>query len=450
MGHSKPQPPQRTVKAGLQARQAASKLLGAVVERHASLDGLLDGEGGNPAYLALDPADRALVRAILTTTLRHYGTIRAVLGETLKTPLPDGAKALGHILTVAATQILHLGVPDRAAVDLAVEQASRDPRSRRFAGLVNAVLRRIAREREALTDKVSGTPDAPPWFVDLLAADYGEDGARGILAAQGFEPPVDLTVKDDPEAWAARLGGWVLPTGSVRLDRPEGPVTALDGFAEGAWWVQDAAASIPARLFGDIAGRSVADLCAAPGGKTAQLLLQGADVTAFDQSASRLRRLAGNLDRLGLSARLVEGDFMEAAEEGAYDAVLLDAPCSSTGTVRRHPDIPWTKGPDDIARLAALQERMLRRASALVRPGGLVVFSNCSLARAEGEEVVARVLADTPSLARLPVAASDWPGLEAAVTPTGEIRTTPDMLPAENGKGGLDGFYAAVLRRREE
>jgi 16S rRNA (cytosine967-C5)-methyltransferase len=439
-------------KPGLEARQAASKLLGAVMERRASLDGLLDAEGGNPAFRALGETDRALVRAILTSAMRHYGVIQAMIGHMLSAPLPEGARALSHTLTTAVAQIVYLDIPDHSAVDLAVEQANRDPRSRRFANLVNAVLRRIAREKGDLLPRVTAeTINAPAWLVDLLTADYGAETAREIVASHADAAPIDLTVKSDPERWAERLGGRVLPTGSVRLDRLSGAIPTLDGFDEGAWWVQDAAASIPARLFGDIAGKSVADLCAAPGGKTAQLILQGADVTAFDQSENRLKRLRSNLHRLGLEARLVAGNFMQEAEAGAFDAVLLDAPCSSTGTVRRHPDIGWTKGPEDIAKLAALQEQMLRHALTLVGPGGLVVFSNCSLARAEGEDIVERILADQPSVVRVPVRAADWPGLEAAITERGDVRTTPDMLRAEDGMaGGLDGFFAAVLAKRAD
>jgi len=238
----------------------------------------------------------------------------------------------------------------------------------------------------------------------------------------------------------------VLPTGSVRLLAPEGPVSALPGFAEGAWWVQDAAASIPAALLGDISGKRVVDLCAAPGGKTAQLAHAGAEVTALDRSATRLARLKANLSRLSLAADCFEADLLAYQPVDRFDAVLLDAPCSSTGTVRRHPDVPWTKGPDDVERLAVLQERMLRHAIRLAKPGGRVVFSNCSLDPREGEEVVARVLSDTPGIAIEPVDAAALPGLEAAIDALGCVRTTPEMLPMEPPRqGGLDGFFAAVL-----
>lgn len=234
----------------------------------------------------------------------------------------------------------------------------------------------------------------------------------------------------------------------MRLAAFDGGIPTLEGFDDGAWWVQDAAASIPARLFGDLTGKRAADLCAAPGGKTAQLILAGGTVTALDQSESRLRRLRSNLERLGLKAETVATDLTTFKPAEGFDAILLDAPCSSTGTTRRHPDVLWTKGPDDIARLAALQERLLRHALTLLKPGGTLVFSNCSLDPAEGEDVVARILSDTDTIERVPISAGDWPGLEAAITPLGEFRTLPTMLKMpENVASGLDGFYAAVLRR---
>ncbi|QLL63642.1 RsmB/NOP family class I SAM-dependent RNA methyltransferase [Sinorhizobium mexicanum] len=436
-------------KPGLKSRQAAAKILAAVVDRKTSLDGMLDQEHGNPAYRELNDADRALVRAILNSALRHLPRIRAAIDTLLQTPLPEGARALDHVLTVAAAQILYLDIPDHSAVDLAVEQAQADPRNRRFASLVNAVLRRLSREKDTILDKVKAIPAMPDWFYDRLAIHYGREQAERISAAQEVPAAIDLSVKSDPAAWAERLGGTVLPTGSVRLGAFSGTIPALPGFSEGEWWVQDAAASIPARLFGDLAGKSVVDLCAAPGGKTAQLILAGARVTALDQSSSRLRRLRANLARLGLEARTKEVNMADFQPDELFDAALLDAPCSSTGTTRRHPDVLWTKGPEDVEKLAGLQERLLRHALTVVKPGGLVVFSNCSLDPREGEDVVARVVGDGADCERVPIAAAEWPDLGEAITERGEFRTTPAMLPlAAPFAGGLDGFYAAVLRRK--
>ena len=407
---------------------------------------MLDPVNGNRALRALSEADQALVRAILLSALRHRCLIDTFLNRLLDRPLPEGARALRHTLHVAAAQILYLDTPDHAVVDLAVEQARLDPRSRRFAPLTNAVLRRMSREKAKVMPRLqSTTVNAPDWFADRLRAAYGE-AADAIVQAHAEEPAIDITVKGDPAEWATRLAGLVLPTGSVRLAHAGGQITALPGFEEGAWWVQDAAASIPARLFGDVAGRRIADLCAAPGGKTAQLAAAGAEVTAVDISKNRLNRLAENMNRLGLTVEVVAADLMTWQPEAPFDGVLLDAPCSSTGTVRRHPDIPWTKSPADIAKLAALQERMLVKALSLVKPGGHIVFANCSLDPMEGEDLIRRVLEERPGVARVPVEPGRWAGLEDGVNAEGDIRTTPAMLPnAEPRLGGLDGFFASIL-----
>ncbi|MEO3387278.1 RsmB/NOP family class I SAM-dependent RNA methyltransferase [Mesorhizobium sp. CAU 1741] len=434
---------------GLAARKAATRLLAAVIDAKTSLDGLTDNDHGHPQFRALDMRDRSLVRAILTTALRFRGTIDALVSARLDRPLPANAHTLSHILHVAAAQMLFLDVPDSAAVDLAVTQAGEDPRTKRFSGLVNAVLREIGRRKErALPAAMGATDDAPQWFVERLKSAYGDDHAAAILAAHRLEAPVDLTVKSDPAGWAERLGGIVLPTGSVRIEKLDASVPDLPGFAEGEWWVQDAAAAIPARLFGDISGLRVADLCAAPGGKTAQLAQAGARVTALELSPNRAKRLAANLARLQLEAEIVEGDLFAFRPQELFDAVLLDAPCSSTGTVRRHPDVPWTKGPDDVARLADLQSRMLAHAATLVRPGGCLVFSNCSLDPLEGERLVDDFLAANPEMRLDPVSAEELPYLAPFVASDGAIRTTPaGLVMGTPGLSGLDGFYAVRLRR---
>lgn len=434
---------------GIVARRAAAKLLGAVIDARTPLDALTDHEHGHPVFLALEARDRALVRAILVTALRFRGTIGRLVSARLDRPLPANARALQHVLHVAAAQILFLDVPDSAAVDLAVAQASDDPRNRRFAGLVNAVLRRLVREKaDALPAALAAGDEAPDWFRDRLAAAYGAEKADAILGAHRIEAPVDFTVRDDPERWAAALGGIVLPTGSVRVARLAAAIPDLPGFAEGQWWVQDAAAALPVRMFGELAGRRALDLCAAPGGKTAQLALAGADVTALDMSANRLRRLEENLGRLGFAAAIVQADATRFEASEPFDAVLLDAPCSSTGTVRRHPDVPWTKSPEDIAKLAALQGRLLRAAARLVAPGGRLVFSNCSLDPAEGELLLADFLSETPEFVIEPLRPGEVRGTDAFITPRGALRTTPAGLDLGDPKiSGLDGFFAARLLR---
>jgi 16S rRNA (cytosine967-C5)-methyltransferase len=435
---------------GLAARQVATRLLGAVIEKHTSLDGLTDNSNGHPQYMALDDRDRSLVRAILGAALRNRGTIEAAIGQLIDRPLPENAVALRQLLHVAAAQILYLDLPDRAAVDLAVTAANNDPRNRRFASMVNAVLRRLSREKDTFkAEDHAHASNVPAWFENSLVAAYGKDRTKAILEIQSKEPPLDLTVKGNPQEWAEKLGGIALPTGSVRLATVDGALTELPGFVEGEWWVQDTAASLPAKLFGDIKGKRVADLCAAPGGKTAQLALAGAHVTALDLSANRLKRLRSNLDRLQLSAETVEANLSAYLPAELFDAILLDAPCSSTGTVRRHPDVPWTKTPEDIRKLAQLQAKLLDHAVTIVRPGGIVVFSNCSLDPLEGEEVANDLLAKNVGIELVPVTKDEIGGLAELISPEGFVRSTPADLAHENpALSGMDGFFAARFKRK--
>ena len=365
--------------------------------------------------------------------------------------MPANATVLSHILHVAAAQILFLDIPDSAAVDLAVTHAKSDPRTVRFSGLVNGVLRALARAKATeLPAMLAETDDAPEWFVERLTAAYGADQAKNILAAHRLEAPVDFTVKSDPAKWAEQLGGVVLPTGSVRIEKLSGAVADLPGFADGAWWVQDAAAALPARLFGDIAGKRVADLCAAPGGKTAQLV-------ARRRQGDRRRRLEEPARR-GLPPispgstsppRSSTPTCSTTSRKRLFDAVLLDAPCSSTGTVRRHPDVLWTKSPADIAKLADVQRKLLDGAVSLVRPGGRIVFSNCSLDPLEGEALVAGFLADHAGKVELdPIRPDEIAGIAEFVTAEGFLRTTPAGLDLGNpAMSGLDGFFAARFKR---
>lgn len=449
-GNQKPDRPEAPNAPGLAARMAAARLLAATIDAKTSLDGLTDHEHGHPQFRALDMRDRSLVRAILATALRYRVTIGKLISRRLEKPLPANATVLSHILHVAAAQILFLDIPDSAAVDLAVTHAKSDPRTVRFSGLVNGVLRALARAKATeLPTMLAETSDAPDWFVERLSAAYGAVEAKKILAAHRLESPVDFTVKSEPEKWAEQLGGIVLPTGSVRIEKLSGAVAELPGYTDGAWWVQDAAAALPARLFGDIAGKRVADLCAAPGGKTAQLALAGAKVTAVEASKNRLARLAANLDRLGLDAEQVNADLLAYEPEELFDAVLLDAPCSSTGTVRRHPDVLWTKSPADIAKLADVQRKLLDGTVSLVKPGGRIVFSNCSLDPLEGEALVARFLADHKGKVELdPIRPDEVAGIADFVTGDGYLRTTPAGLDLGNpAVSGLDGFFAARFKR---
>ncbi|MBO6717259.1 MAG: RsmB/NOP family class I SAM-dependent RNA methyltransferase [Rhizobiaceae bacterium] len=435
---------------GLAARVTAARLLAAIIDKHTALDALTDQEHGHPQFLALEQRDRALVRATLVTALRFRGTISALIAARLQRPLPANARTLEHVLHVAAAQMLFLDVPDSAAVDLAVSHAAGDPRTARFASLVNAVLREIGRRKDrALPAALARSIDAPDWFVERLEGAYGKDRTARILAIHRQEPPTDFTMKSDPQGWAKKLGGVVLPNGSVRVGRLAAPVPELPGYAEGTWWVQDIAASLPARLLGNVDGLRVLDLCAAPGGKTAQLAAAGAKVTAVDLSASRLRRLKSNLDRLGLDAEIVEANALSYSPTAPFDAVLLDAPCSSTGTVRRHPDVPWTKTPDDIAKLAGLQRRLLDHAITLVKQGGRLVFANCSIDPLEGEDLAEAFLGERTDAALDPIRPDEAPGIAGFVAERGWLRTTPDALVLPEAElSGCDGFFAMRLVRK--
>lgn len=435
---------------GLAARKAATRLLAAVIDARTPLDGLTDNEHGHPQYMALEPRDRALVRAILAAALRHRNTIAALIAARLDRPLPANATALSHILHVAAAQMLFLDIPDSAAVDLAVTQAHGDPRTVRFAALVNAVLREIGRRKErALPAALAGSVEAPEWLAAMLETAYGPERARHILDIQRSEAPFDFSVKEDVAGWAERLGGIAIAPATVRLEKLPAAVPELPGFDEGGWWVQDFSASLPARLMGEVAGKRVLDMCAAPGGKTAQMILAGGKVTAVEKSQSRARRLAGNLERLKLEAEIVIADALDYRPGAPFDAILVDAPCSSTGTIRRHPDVAWTKTPDDVAKLAALQRRMLDHAATLLAPGGTLVFANCSLDPSEGEDMVRSFLADRPEFAIAPAHADQIGGHEELIAPEGWLRTTPADLPAPDGNAalsGCDGFFAVRLR----
>jgi 16S rRNA (cytosine967-C5)-methyltransferase len=434
---------------GLAARRIAADILDGVLHKRRTLDDQLDGAGAHPGLKALSDRDRALMRRLVATILRRLGTLGHVLSRLLDRGIPTDAPRAQSALLIGAAQILWMDVPDHAAVDLSVRLVQSDRRAAKYAGLVNAVLRRCAREGQPLIDEVkSQTLDVPPWLMARWIAHYGEKIARDIALAIGHEPSLDISVKSDAAQWATRLHGETMPTGTVRT-LLQGSVTMLPGFAEGQWWVQDAAAALPARLFGDVAGKSFADLCAAPGGKTAQLLQAGAHVTAVDRSPGRMARLRDNLARLALEAEMVVADAAEwqAADRGeGFDGVLVDAPCGSTGTIRRHPDVAWLRQEADIGALTALQKRLLQKAVALLKPGGMLVYCTCSLEPEEGEQAIAALLATEPSVRRAPIGASEVAGLGEILTAEGDLRTLPCHLPHQDPRlSGLDGFYAARL-----
>jgi 16S rRNA (cytosine967-C5)-methyltransferase len=438
---------------GRAARRFAVFVVDAVLVHRRSLDEAIVEAAAKPGATDLATRDRAFARAIATTTLRRLGRIEAIIGAFLERPLPRDAGRLRAILATAAAQLLFLETPAHAVLSQAVDIVRLDHQARRFDKLVNAVLRRVAAEgaaRLAALDPVD--LDMPGWLLTRWARHYGTTTARAMATASLTEPALDVSVKREAAVWADRLGGVLLPGQTVRI-RQAGRVEDLPGYAEGAWWVQDAAAALPAILLGDLAGCRVADLCAAPGGKTAQLAAAGAEVTAVDVSARRLERLRTNLARLGLTAELVAADLVEFAARAdassRFDAVLLDAPCSATGTIRRHPDLVHTKDERDIARLSARQPALLAAAMQLVRPGGRLAYVTCSLEPEEGEWVVAKALAAAPGFSVVRPDRTLHAGVtEEMITPEGFLRVLPHhALEADPAGAGLDGFFTALLRR---
>ena len=438
----------RDAQVGLPARRAAVALLAAVLEKRQPLDDVLGRSLDKGLMFDLPARDRALVRAIVAASLRRKGQLDHVLGAFLDRGMPEKSGTLYPILLSAAAQLIFLEMPPHAVIDLAVTLAQYDPKAARYDKLVNAVLRRVAGEGKAIASRLDATRvNTPDWLWSRWATYWGEHATHAIGEAHLIEPPLDLTVKSDPALWAETLSGRVLPTGSVRI-LPKGRIEALPGFVEGAWWVQDVAASLPARLLGEVAGKRVADLCAAPGGKTAQLVLAGANVVAVDSSKTRLSLLAENLKRLGLAAEAVLADAASWKPGETFDAVLLDAPCSSTGTIRRHPDIPYVKSPREITALAALQVRLLDNAAKLVKPGGRLVYATCSLEPEEGEAQIAALLTRNQELSLEAVDATELFGQEAWLEPSGCLRTFPYELRLDSPEwSGMDGFFAARLTR---
>ena len=429
------------------ARAAALDLLGSVLDRGTPLDAAL---AQSTALANLSSRDRAFARLLVTTVLRRRGQIDSAIDEKLSRPLAKRQHQVRNALRLGIAQLAYLGTPAHAAVDNSVNLVRQRGREG-MTGLVNGVLRAIDRDGAAA---LAATPQAeqrntPDWLAESWRAAYGADTTAAIMAVHSTEPPLDLTLAPgEPAAtWAERLDAQILPTGSLRRSGG-GLVSELDGYAAGAWWVQDAAAALPARLFGDLAGRRAIDLCAAPGGKTAQLAAAGATVTAVDISAERLRLVSENMDRLGLAAETICRDALEFTPAAPADAVLLDAPCSSTGTIRRHPDIAWLKSPDDVAAAAKIQARLLQAAVAMLAPGGTLVYAVCSLQPEEGPAQVDALLAGAADIVRAPVTSDALPGLDGlsppAITPEGDLRTLPCHFA---DAGGIDGFYIARLQR---
>ena len=421
----------------------ALRLLAAVLHRHRPLDDVLAGDA-NMARLA--PRDRAFARLLCATVLRRLGQIDALIDSALNRPGKRGFADVRDLLRLGVAQLVFIGTPAHAAVSTTLLLAQ-GPSLAGFKGLLNAVLHRLAQDGAALAAAQDAARlNTPDWLWQSWSAAYGEPTARAIAQAHMAEPPLDISVKPpaDLEHWAKALDAEVLPTETLRL-RGAGEVSQLAGYADGAWWVQDAAASLPARLLGDVAGMPVVDLCAAPGGKTAALAAAGAQVTAVEMVPERLDRLRGNLKRLRLEAALVAADATLWRPARPVPAVLLDAPCTGTGTIRRHPDIAHLKRPSDVAALAQAQARLLASAVEMVRPGGLLVYATCSLQPEEGPARIAALRDSGAPVERVPIQPTEVGGQAAWIDAVGDLRTLPCHLPDQ---GGLDGFYACRLRRR--
>ena len=420
---------------GLGARKAALAALQAMFFNEQTLIEALDG---GIAKARLEPRDAAFARAIVMTTLRRLGEIDHAIARFLREPLPVRSGPAELILRVATAELLFLDVAPHAAVSSAVALADKDHRARHFKGLINAVARRIAGEGKATLDAVDREKiNTPPWAWDNWVAAYGEETAHAIAKAHTQEPPLDISVKGDAETWAAKLEAKLLPTGTLRR-AAGGRIEDLPGYAEGAWWIQDAAAAIPVTLLGNVKTKTVIDLCAAPGGKTAQLAAAGAKVTAVDHAFERMKRVMANLTRLKLTAEIEVADALTWRPKTLADAVLLDAPCTATGTVRRHPDVLWRKDLSDVMAQADLQRRLLDAAAEMLKPGGTLLYCVCSLAPEEGEHIVDAFLSAHPTFTRDPI-------MGEFATKAGDLRTLPNQWA---DIGGLDGFYAARLRSR--
>jgi 16S rRNA (cytosine967-C5)-methyltransferase len=418
------------------ARAAAYRLLQGALRSRRSIDDNFDD-----AVAGLEMRDRAFVRLLVATTLRRIGQIDDVLKRFVTGPPPPVEDAL----RIGAAQVLFLDTPAHAAVATTVDLVKRKGQDR-LTGLVNAVMRKVVAEGKT----IAATQDAavlntPAWLMARWTAAHGADAAKAIAASHLVEPPLDLTLKSGQPT--PGLAGEMLPTGSWRVANG-GRIDELPGFKGGAWWVQDAAAALPARILlhalGSVSGRTVIDLCAAPGGKAAQLANAGCRLTAVDLSKPRTALLKDNLQRLGLDAEIVVADARTWRPAAPADAVLLDAPCSATGTIRRHPDLPYIKRAEDVARFPAIQGALLSAAAAMVKPGGVVVYAVCALEPEEGEGVVDAFLAANAGWQREAVAPEAIGGRTDFITARGDLRTLPSMWPE---RGGLDGFFAAILRQ---
>lgn len=429
---------------GLAARRVALALLDDIFIRRRNLD---EAMAYCRSFDPLPARDRAFVRLLVATVLRRARQMDAVLQHFLHEPIAHLKPAsLLNIFRLGMAQYVFLKTAPHAAVNTTVALAEAENISYQKP-LVNAVMRRLTRESfPEMEERDAGKFNTPDWLWTQWMQDYGVETALDIAASNMGEAPLDITVKNDPALWAERLGATLLPTGSLRKESG-GFIPDMPGFAEGQWWIQNAAAALPAKLFGSLAGKTIVDLCAAPGGKTAQLATAGAHVIAVDRSAERIKRLKENMERLQLTVQTVAADGAVWLPKDQVDGVLLDAPCTATGTIRHHPDILHLKEPRDQEKLVALQRRLLLNAVKMLKPGGILVYCTCSLQKAEGEGQMDWLHEQKLPLRPSPVTPQETGVAEEMLTGNGEIRTLPFHWAAQQG---IDGFFIARFVRRPE
>jgi 16S rRNA (cytosine967-C5)-methyltransferase len=436
-------------KSGLEARYLALTILEAVIRDQKSLDAAIPEALTDERFAHLQPRDKAFARLLAMTVLRHHNNLQAVINTFLGKPLSPNAERIRIILLAGAAELTILKIAPHAAISTAVELTRLSAKTLHFDRLANAILRRVSEKGTELIEARDAVMNFPEWMISGWQAAYGKETASRIAAASIAEAALDLSVKDDAVQWASRLDAIALPTGTLRR-AAGGRIEDLDGYREGGWWVQDAAAALPARLLNAGPDDRVLDLCAAPGGKTAQLCATGAAVTAVDVSATRIERLRANLDRLGFDAISVASDATTWRSTERFDGILIDAPCTATGTIRRHPDILHLKRSGDIQRLNEMQDRLLKNAASLVNVGGTIVYCTCSLEPAECEQRIEAFLSGALSgkFKRRPITAAEIGNQAEWLTDVGDLRTFPFHLSQENpALSGIDGFYAARLER---
>lgn len=423
----------------IKSREIAFLVIKKVLDEGATLEGATDRFSKD-----ISPKDRGFIRHLTTTAIRRLGQLDKIINHCTKTKLGNTQMAIRHVLRLGIAQLLFSEVPSHAAVNTSVDLVGKNVSKKLhyLKNTVNAVLRKVDRERDEQLKKFSNTRlNFPKWLLDSWDQRYGQACVKEMLALMLEQAPLDISLKPDldPQEWANRLKGKGVPGGGVRLSNA-GKVTEIEGYSEGKWWVQDMAARIPAGLLGAGPGDRVLDLCAAPGGKTAQSAAKGSLVTAVDFSKGRLKRLSENMARLNFKPDVIESDVLDFVTREKYDYILLDAPCSSTGTIRRHPEILHSRKASDVIEMAKIQTKMLDHAESLLKEGGILIYCVCSMEQEEGPDQIKALLERHGSLKRKEIIKEEMPGLEQAILETGDVQTLPHYI-----EGGMDGFFISRL-----